>query len=49
MLALDLLPFSFVEGEGFLEFVEDLFLKWKVSSQTYFCTVAVPALHHEVL
>ncbi|XP_078520108.1 zinc finger BED domain-containing protein 6-like isoform X1 [Lissotriton helveticus] len=49
MLALDLLPFSFVEGVGFLEFVTTVCPKWKVASWSYFARVAVPALHQDVL
>ncbi|XP_078539863.1 zinc finger BED domain-containing protein 6-like [Lissotriton helveticus] len=49
MLAVDLLPFSFVEGVGFLELVATLAPKWKVPSRYYFARVAVPALHKEVL
>ncbi|XP_078496201.1 uncharacterized protein LOC144752130 [Lissotriton helveticus] len=49
MLALDLLPFSFVEGVGFLELVAALCPKWKVPSRYYFARVAVPALHEDVL
>ncbi|XP_078518993.1 uncharacterized protein LOC144784212 [Lissotriton helveticus] len=36
MLALDFLPFSFVEGVGFLEFVTTLCPKWNVPSRYYF-------------
>ncbi|XP_078514398.1 zinc finger BED domain-containing protein 6-like [Lissotriton helveticus] len=49
MLALDLLPFSFVEAVGFLELVATLCPKWNVPSRYYFARVAVPALHHDVL
>ncbi|XP_078497193.1 zinc finger BED domain-containing protein 4-like isoform X1 [Lissotriton helveticus] len=49
MLALYLLPFSFVEGVGFLEFVTTICPKWNVPSRYYFARVAVPALHHDVL
>ncbi|XP_078534008.1 uncharacterized protein LOC144820302 [Lissotriton helveticus] len=49
MLAVDLLPFSFVEAVGFLELVATLCPKWKVPSRFYFARVAVPALHEDVL
>lgn len=49
MLALDNLPFSLVEGEGFLEFVETLCPKWKVPSQAYFSAVGVPEMHRTML
>lgn len=49
MFILNLLPFSLMDGDGFLEFVAVLYPKWTALSLTYFLTIAAQQLHHQVL
>ncbi|CAM5097654.1 unnamed protein product [Natator depressus] len=44
MLALDLLPFSHVEGEGFREMMAAAAPRWQVPSRSFFSKKAVPEL-----
>ncbi|XP_019354625.1 zinc finger BED domain-containing protein 6 [Alligator mississippiensis] len=44
MLALDLLPFSHVEGEGFREMMAAAAPRWQVPSRSFFSKRAVPEL-----
>lgn len=48
MLALDLLPFSHVEGEGFREMMAVAAPRWQVPSRSFFSKKAVPELGRAV-
>uniref|UniRef100_A0A8D0G2D8 BED-type domain-containing protein n=1 Tax=Sphenodon punctatus TaxID=8508 RepID=A0A8D0G2D8_SPHPU len=45
MLAVDMLPFSFVENAGFQEVMSVAVPRWKVPSRVYFAKTAIPELY----
>uniref|UniRef100_A0A8D0L4K3 B box-type domain-containing protein n=1 Tax=Sphenodon punctatus TaxID=8508 RepID=A0A8D0L4K3_SPHPU len=44
-IARGMLPYSFVETEGFKDFMAEFFPRWKVPSRVYFATEAIPKLY----
>uniref|UniRef100_A0A8C5M8S6 BED-type domain-containing protein n=1 Tax=Leptobrachium leishanense TaxID=445787 RepID=A0A8C5M8S6_9ANUR len=49
MLAVDMLPYQFVEGRGFRELMSTVAPHWEIPSQKYFSQKAVPQVHSLVM
>ncbi|XP_053575545.1 zinc finger BED domain-containing protein 6-like [Bombina bombina] len=49
MLAIDMLPFKFVEGQGFRELMQSVVPRWQIPSRHYFSRKGVPEIHKIVL